>query len=838
MDEAFELLWRLMIFTGRLMLHMVGVGVGAARTRRCKAAYDPPFLETVQDNVDEASGKAKRKRGKMPAVVPLKLSDATVYTVVLPRNTAWDAEKAAAFMNYMVGTFQRISFRILAVAGRIEWQILDLRLSLDPQMVARAIRAYYPDAEVRQGSVHRAAFNKPYFQTVLAWQQEVDFTRPLRHVEELRGFDPLIALSNALAELERGEAIAHTLIVCGMTPDANEIGKQMITTSDIHPLEYADLPTAIGAELRRRSGGDQVPLHEAAVQKVLEDKLNQPLYHALLLTEIRAPSHDRVRQLMAIGSHVWHFSKLPFNALVPGETSIIEIADEETQARADTFGLLDYWLTDEDHTWRENLLVLEHRELAALWHLPHQAYAASTMQWARARNVPMPREMQGQTEGICLGENVLPTGRVRIHMPDAERTTHTLMIGKTGTGKSTLLHRLIHQDIQAGRGVAVIDPKGDLVKDILEGSIYRERADDLVLLDFTQGDTPPPLNPLLTPRGSDRTLAAGTMMTIMEQLYPGFGGQMSDTLYNALLTLMYDERPTIRDVNRLFRDAGYRHSLIEKLDNVAAEDFWDSFNSLSTGQQQLLSQPIEHRMRSFYANPTLYSVMCHPQTLDFHQLMQQSKIILVPFALNTADAVIPPHEQRLLGSVLVTQLQLAALAGAAQRHGFTLYIDEAQNFITTSLHTLLTQARARNMALVLANQYLEQLAGNTLEAVMGSVGAIAAFEVDERDARALAPYFRPQFEPDDLVNLGKYRAALRMRYQHTPRVMTLTTLPPMRKPDNADERIQILRQHSASRFTSMTRSEVLAQLAGRYPKPQRQTATANGGDDGDWYDRG
>jgi hypothetical protein len=836
MDGAWNLLWNLMVFTGSLMLRMVGVGVGAARARRGKAAYDPPFLETVQDNAGEASGKAKRKRGKMPAVAPLKLSDATVYTVVLPRNTAWDAEKAAAFMHYMVGTFQRISFRILAVAGRIEWQILDLRLSLDPQLVARAVRAYYPDAEVRQRRVQRAAFSEPYFQTVLAWQQEVDFTRPLRHVEELRGFDPLIALSNALSELETGEAIAHTLIVCGMSPDANEIGKQMITTSDIHPLEYADLPTAIAAELRRRSGGDQVPIHEAAVQNVLEDKLNQPLYHALLLTEIRAPSHDRVRQLMAIASHVWHFSKLPFNALVPGEPKILQISDEDQQAHEDTYGLLNRWLSD-DPSWQENLLILEHRELAALWHLPHQDYTASALQWARARNVPIPRAMQGQTEGIRLGDNVLPTGRVPIYMPTTERTTHTLVVGKTGTGKSTLMHRLIHQDIQAGRGVAVIDPKGDLVKDILEGSIYRERADDLVLLDFTQGDNPPPLNPLLTPRGSDRTLAAGTMMTIMEQLYPGFGGQMSDTLYNALLTLMYDEHPTIRDVNRLFRDAGYRHSLIEKLDNVAAEDFWDSFNSLSTGQQQLLAQPIEHRMRSFYANPTLYSVMCHPQTLDFYQLMQQRKIILVPFALNTADAVIPPHEQRLLGSVLVTQLQLAALAGAAQRQGFTLYIDEAQNFITTSLHTLLTQARARNLALVLANQYLEQLAGNTLEAVMGSVGAIAAFEVDDKDARALAPYFRPQFEPDDLVNLGRYRAALRMRFQQAPRVMTLMALPPMRKPENADERFHILRQYSAEEYTPMTRAEVLAQLAQRYPKPQRQPA-ANGGDDGDWYDRG
>lgn len=836
MDAAWNLLWDLMIFTGKLMLRMVGIGGGVLRTRRTKAAYDPPFLETVQDNAGEASGKAKRKRGKLPAVAPLKLSDATVYTVVLPRNTAWDAEKAAAFMDYMIATFQRISFRILAVAGRIEWQILDLRLSLDPQMVARAIRAYYPDAEVRQGSVQRAAFSEPYFQTVLAWQQEVDFTRPLRHVDELRGFDPLIALSNALSELETGEAIAHTLIVCGMTPDANEIGKQMITTSDIHPLEYADLPTAIEAELRRRSGGDQVPLHEAAVQEVLEDKLAQPLYHALLLTEIRAPSHDRMGQLMAIGSHVWHFSKLPFNALVPGEPKTLEITDVDQQAREDTFGLLNRWLTG-DSTWRENLLILEHRELAALWHLPHQDYTASTMQWARARNVPMPREMQGQTDGICLGENVLSTGRVRIYMPISERTTHTLVVGKTGMGKSTLLHHMIDQDIQAGRGVAVIDPKGDLVRDILERGHLKGRTDDLVVLDFTQGDYPPPLNPLITPRGSDKTLAAGTMMTIMEQLYPGFGGQMSDTLYNALLTQMYDERPTIRDVNRLFRDAGYRHSLIERLDNVAAEDFWDSFNSLSGGQQQLLAQPIEHRMRSFYANPTLYAVMCHPQTLDFYQLMQQRKIILVPFALNTADAVIPPHEQRLLGSVLVTQLQLAALAGATQQHGFTLYIDEAQNFITTSLHTLLTQARARNLSLVLANQYLEQLAGNTLEAVMGSVGAIAAFEVDDRDARALAPYFRPQFEPDDMVNLGKYRAALRMRFRQAPHVMTLTTLPPIQKPVNADERFRVLRRHSARRYTPMTRAQVLAELAQRYPKPQRQPAP-NGGDDGDWYDRG
>ena len=171
-----------------------------------------------------------------------------------------------------------------------------------------------------------------------------------------------------------------------------------------------------------------------------------------------------------------------------------------------------------------------------------------------------------------------------------------------------------------------------------------------------------------------------------------------------LTTLELDKTPTVRDVHRLFKGDDYRDRLLDRLDDELSWEFWEDFETLSLGQQEQIAYPVLYRMRKFYGNKTLYPIMCHPQTLDLGRFIAERKIVLV--SLQADRRKIAPAEQRLLGIILVLQLQLAAMSSLSNPM-FYLYIDEAQNFVTTALDTILSEARKFRLSLTLANQFFQ-----------------------------------------------------------------------------------------------------------------------------------
>jgi hypothetical protein len=229
-------------------------------------------------------------------------------------------------------------------------------------------------------------------------------------------------------------------------------------------------------------------------------------------------------------------------------------------------------------------------------------------------------------------------------------------------------------------------------------------------------------------------------------------------------------------------------------------------------------------MRQFYGNRTLLPMMCHPEPLGLHRLISQNKIILV--SLHISEAKLPPREQYLLGAVLISQIQMAAMSGAIVRPPFYLYIDEAQSFATTSLPQMLTSARSSGLALVMANQHLKQLSGETLDAVLGNVGAVLAFQCGEHDGRLIAR-LRPGFEADDLMHLDKYKAGVFLRYQgETQPSFSLETRPAPQPPDRAsgEARERFLRDKSRAIYSHWQRHEIVDWLAQRYAESTGQTS--------------
>lgn len=294
---------------------------------------------------------------------------------------------------------------------------------------------------------------------------------------------------------------------------------------------------------------------------------------------------------------------------------------------------------------------------------------------------------------------------------------------------------------------------------------------------------------------------------------------VAPTLRAALVTLWQEKTPTVRDVVRVFTNEQYRHRLLAGVDNPVVDDFWEMFETKTPGQREQLIAPVITRMTDLYGNPYLYPSICHPKTLDFASLMEQRKIILV--SLGVDKGKIPDIDRYLLGSMLLFQLQIAAMNGATKTHPFYLYIDEVHQFITSPLSRMLSEVRQHNLSITLAHQYLDQLEGETLEAVIGTVGTMLVFQCGIDDARALAPYMKPNFAADDLISLDLYNALVHMRFgaQTLPAFNIKTETPYTQDTVAGQARERHLRELSIQQYTPMSREMVLSWLRDRYKRP-------------------
>lgn len=267
----------------------------------------------------------------------------------------------------------------------------------------------------------------------------------------------------------------------------------------------------------------------------------------------------------------------------------------------------------------------------------------------------------------------------------------------------------------------------------------------------------------------------------------------------------------------MFKDEVYRERLLSQVTNVAALEYWERF-SQQTGSKDQFIRPVLWRLRALYGNSVLYPIVCHPRTLDFASLIAQNKIVLL--SLKADERRIPLREQHLIGLILLTQIQQAVMARRPGSTPYYLYVDEVQHFVTTTFDTLLSEARKYGLSLTTANQYFKQLAGNTLDAIIGNVGTMIVFQTGLDDAKLLAPYLSPGFDDDHLMHLNAYEAAIVTRYktQSLP-AFSLKTHAPLSlgvPQGKADARERYIRHLSRRTYTPTSRAEVLNWLLQRY----------------------
>ena len=341
---------------------------------------------------------------------------------------------------------------------------------------------------------------------------------------------------------------------------------------------------------------------------------------------------------------------------------------------------------------------------------------------------------------------------------------HIYVIGKTGVGKTTLLKNLIVQHIAAGHGVGVIDPHGDLAEELLN-HIPSWRTDHLCY--FNPGDLEFPigLNLVANVPQDERHLVVSGIVGAFKNIWPdSWGPRLEYILYNAIAALLDCPNTTLLGVNRLLTDDKYRAWVVRQVKDPFIRDYWATeFAGYDDRFRREAIAPIQNKLGQFLLNPMVRNILGQVRNrVSFPFIMDNERL----FIANLSKGKLGHDKANLLGSLLVTQFQLAAMARAsrpeANRLDFYLFIDEFQNFSTDAFASILAEARKYRLCLTLSHQYVDQLSLPVRQAVFGNVGTLISFRVGSTDAEVLRAEFGNEFAAQQLVDLDRFEMVVNL----------------------------------------------------------------------------
>ncbi len=381
-----------------------------------------------------------------------------------------------------------------------------------------------------------------------------------------------------------------------------------------------------------------------------------------------------------------------------------------------------------------------------------------------------------------FGETTFRNEHKKFGIRTDDRRRHVYIIGKTGVGKTSLLRNMLIQDIRDGKGIGFVDPHGEAAEELLD-FIPKERIKDVVYFNPADLNHPISFNVMEQVGLEYRHLVASGLMGVFKKIWPDvWSARMEYILNNAILALLEYPGATLLGVNRLLADPGYREDVIEKVKDPVVKSFWlQEFARYSQRYETEATAAIQNKIGQFISSPLIRNIVGQSKSaVNMRKAMDEGKILI----LNLSKGRIGEDSSKLLGGLLITKLQLAAMSRVDipenKRRDFFLYVDEFQNFATESFATILSEARKYRLSLILAHQYIAQMEEVVRDAVFGNVGTLITFRVGAEDAEFLEKEFQPEFYMTDLVNLPKYHVYLKLIVDGiTGRPFSAATLAPI-----------------------------------------------------------
>lgn len=416
--------------------------------------------------------------------------------------------------------------------------------------------------------------------------------------------------------------------------------------------------------------------------------------------------------------------------------------------------------------------ILNIEELASVFHLPHTNVETPNIVWASAKTAEPPSKLPVLTGNDANDDQISAFGVTNFRgishqfgMLRYDRSRHVYIIGQTGAGKSGLLELFALSDIFHNQGYAIIDPHGDFAINNMK-FIPGSRLNDVIY--FNPADTAYPLgfNPLEVTNPNQKTNISSEVIGVLKRMFgDSWGPRLEYILRYTILALLDRPETTMLDITRMLTDKEFRKETLGYCRDTVVLQFWNvEFASWNDKFVAEAIAPVLNKVGAFTANPIIRNIIGQPKsTFNIRQIMDEGKILIV----NLSKGLIGEDNAAILGSFLVTKIQLAAMSRSdipdvRDRRPFYLYVDEFQNFATDSFATILSEARKYGLNLTVANQYISQMSETVRDAVFGNVGTMISFRVSADDAPILAKQFEPNFESIDLLQMHNRNFVINM----------------------------------------------------------------------------
>jgi len=606
----------------------------------------------------------------------------------------------------------------------------------------------------------------------------VFFAYPIKTYQKLES-DPINNITNAFSKLEEDQSAAIQIILKPIADDwqgkSTKISTQMIqakgSSFTINPLKI--LIALFGIFINSGDDEKSAPENNSSAltqerAKTVDEKDDKTWYGVIIriLTTWNIKSETNM-ELTNIISSFSQFSYPELNKFTfthnHNENALIKNYIYRYFTRP-------FWLKK---------MILNTEELASIFHFPHIRYNETPeIKWQNFKVVRAPNSIA--KEWMLLWENIHRGVKKEIRIKSEDRFRHFYIIGQTGTGKSSTMQALARQDFTAGNGLAVMDPHGDLVKDLLP-FIPRERADDVIVFDPSDESRPIGLN-LLEAKPEERDMVAQDANNMMIKLFWNeiFGPRLQDYFLNGCLTLMeYPQGWALTDIIRLFTDDDFQKDHIRNVKNPIVKAWWEkTFANMGDREKKEIIPYFAAKFSGFITNKMMRNIIGQTKSsFDIAECMQSNKIIL----LNLSKGLVWDLNSQLLGMIVVSKIQSAAMQrqriSKDERKDFFLYIDEFQNYVTPSIESILSEARKYRLGLVLAHQYLGQLEQsnaltksslNLKQAIFGNVWSVMSYKVGPEDGEFMAKYFQPTFSDADLINMDKFKWVMKLAVDNQP----------------------------------------------------------------------
>ncbi len=520
--------------------------------------------------------------------------------------------------------------------------------------------------------------------------------------------------------------------------------------------------------------------YEQELGKTIRSKLDQHLFEVTMRVLVASPDADSTAaRLNAVVSS--------FGTFTAAHQSIIS-------RRLPPFTSAEKWL--ERFCSRELLhhiisqqTILSSSELSDLYHFPNTDLTKTEgLVKSRSRELAAPLSIKHSDTklDVIVGANTFGDNVQEIGMTLEQRQKHTYIIGKTGMGKTTLLKGAIYQDMHNGKGLAVLDPHGDMFRELLS-IVPENRRKDVVVFDPSDRDYPVGLNILdpgieFTSEDDKHDWITSAVLSVFKKLSDDkqWGPRMEHILRNVTLTALQTPKPSLFTLQRLLTDKKYQKEVAKKLKDPVLKQFWEKeFKLMGTMQMSAATAPLTHRLGHFITSKMSRHILLQEKTtVRIADIMNDGKILLA----NLSKGDIGEDQSEFFGTILTSLIWMAAYQRTKipekQRRDFFVYVDEFQNFATPQFGAITSEGRKFHVSLIVSHQNIAQIEDKDLiKVVAGNAATMICLRANPEDEAFILPYMKPEVEKGDIVNLAPYHFYMKVATEDSEEAFSGQTVP-------------------------------------------------------------